>query len=56
MVPELTLPDTLERMVSAGQVQPPAETGMPDLIPDLAPDVDSLGDLLIADRERERNR
>jgi hypothetical protein len=37
-------------------VQPPAETGMPELIPELAPDVDSLGDLLIADRQRERNR
>jgi prevent-host-death family protein len=56
MVPEAALPDTLERMIEAGQVQPPAETGMPDLIPELAPDGDSLGDLLIADRERERNR
>jgi prevent-host-death family protein len=56
MVPETALPDTLERMVSAGQVQPPAETGMPDLIPELAPDVDSLCDLMIADRARERNR
>jgi len=37
-------------------VTPPAELGMPDLMLDLAPGVDSLSDLLIADRERERRR
>jgi len=30
--------------------------GMPDVLIDLAPGVDSLADLLIADRDRERNR
>jgi hypothetical protein len=29
---------------------------MPDLIPDLVPEVDSLSDVLLADRQRERGR
>ena len=29
---------------------------MPEVIPDLAPEVESLSELLIADRDRERNR
>jgi hypothetical protein len=43
-------------MIAAGEVKVPAEHGMPDLIPDLAFDVESLADLLIADRDMERNR
>jgi prevent-host-death family protein len=56
MVPEVADPSTLERLISAGQVQPPAERGMPDIIPELASHAGSLSDLLIADRDRERNR
>lgn len=29
---------------------------MPELIPDLAPGLESLADLLVADRDKERNR
>jgi hypothetical protein len=32
----------------------PAESGMPELIEDLAPEVDSMTELLLAERERER--
>lgn len=56
MVPEVEHPGTLQRMIAAGEVRPPAEHGMPDLIADLAPDEPSLSDVLIADRDRERSR
>jgi antitoxin (DNA-binding transcriptional repressor) of toxin-antitoxin stability system len=56
MVPEVEHPGTLARMVAAGEAKAPAEWGMPDVIPDLAPGVESLADLLVADRDRERNR
>jgi prevent-host-death family protein len=56
MIPADEHPGTLEQMIAAGEVQAPAETGLPDLIEDLAPGTDSLADLLIADRNAERNR
>jgi prevent-host-death family protein len=56
LVPEIENPSTLERMISAGTVRPPAESGMPDLVPELADDVASLSDLVIADRDKERHR
>jgi hypothetical protein len=34
--------------------EPPVEYGMPDLIPDLAPDVESVSDLIVPERDRER--
>ena len=43
-------------MIDSGEVTPPAELGMPDLVLELAPEVGSLSDLLIADRDKERNR
>jgi hypothetical protein len=43
-------------MIMAGEARAPAETGMPDVQTDLAPDTDSLAALVIADRDRERNR
>jgi hypothetical protein len=43
-------------MISAGQVRAPAETGMPEVQADLSAETDSLADILIADRDRERNR
>jgi prevent-host-death family protein len=55
MVPEVEHPSTLARLVAAGEARAPAEQGIPDVIPDLAPDVESLADLLVADRDRERN-
>ena len=33
----------------------PADLGMPDLHPDLAADTSSLSDLLISERDQERN-
>jgi prevent-host-death family protein len=56
MVPEDEHLSTLQQMIAAGEVRAPAEQGMPDVVPDLAPDVASLADVLIADRDRERNR
>ncbi|MGW3039154.1 type II toxin-antitoxin system Phd/YefM family antitoxin [Kitasatospora sp. NPDC001159] len=56
LVPETAPETTLERMVAAGEVTPPAERGMPELTLDLLPDVGSLSDLLIEDRDQERNR
>lgn len=56
MVPEVEHPGTLARMVAAGEARAPAEWDMPDVIPDLAPGVESLADLLVADRDGERNR
>jgi len=56
LVPEIEDPSTLERMISDGTVRAPAEQGVPDLIPELAEGVASLSDLVIADRDKERNR
>jgi prevent-host-death family protein len=56
MVPEPEPTDTLHRMVAAGEVRPPAEPGMPEVAEDLAPHVESLSDLLTAEREQERRR
>lgn len=56
MVPETEHLGTLQLMISAGEVRPPAELGMPELISDLAPEVESLADLLVAERDRERHR
>ncbi|MGH2598791.1 MAG: type II toxin-antitoxin system Phd/YefM family antitoxin [Pseudonocardiaceae bacterium] len=56
MVQEIEHPNTLQQMIAAGRVRPPAEYGMPELIHDLAPGPESLADLLIADRDKERNR
>jgi hypothetical protein len=56
MIPEARQPDMLRQMIATGEVRPPAQQGMPDLIPELAPHIESIADLLIADRDRERNR
>lgn len=54
MVPEVESPGVLGRLVAEGRVTAPAETGMPELMPDLVPEVDSVTDLLLAEREQER--
>jgi prevent-host-death family protein len=56
LVPEDERPGALQRMIDSGEVTPPAELGMPDLMLDLAPEIDSLADVLIADRDKERRR
>lgn len=56
LVPEDERPDTLRRLIDSGEVTPPAELGMPDLALELAPGVESLSDLLIAERDSERRR
>jgi prevent-host-death family protein len=56
MVPEAESSGTLSRLVVEGTATAPAEQGMPDLIPDLALESDSLSDVLLADRQRERGR
>jgi prevent-host-death family protein len=54
MVPEVSQPGTLHRLVTAGTATAPAEQGMPELIDDLVPELDSVAELLVAERERER--
>lgn len=54
MVPEVEPPGVLGRLVAEGTATAPAQTGMPELILDLAPEVDSVTELLLADRERDR--
>jgi uncharacterized ferredoxin-like protein len=56
MVPEVESVGILSRLVAEGTVTAPAEQGMPDLISDLVPEVESVTDVLLADRERERGR
>ncbi|MYW66543.1 type II toxin-antitoxin system prevent-host-death family antitoxin [Streptomyces sp. SID8379] len=56
MVPETEAPSVLQRMLKSGDAQPPAEQGMPELIPDLAPDLPSLSELLHTERDKERRR
>ena len=54
MVPEIEQPGVLSQMVAAGTATAPTESDMPELIPDLAPGIDSVSDLLLAEREQER--
>jgi prevent-host-death family protein len=56
LVPEDERPGPLQRLINSGEVSPPAELGMPDLMLELAPGVESLSDLLIEDRDKERRR
>ena len=56
MVPEVEAPGTLSRLVAEGTATAPSEYGMPEPIPDLAPALDSLTDVLLADRQRGRDR
>lgn len=56
MVPETEHHGMLQKMLATGEVRAPADRGMPELIPELAPDVESLADLLVADRENDRKR
>jgi hypothetical protein len=55
-VPEVEAPGTASRLVAEGTATAPAEHGVPDLIPDLVPELNSLSDVLLADRQRERER
>jgi prevent-host-death family protein len=54
MVPEIESPGVLSRLVAEGTATAPAEQGMPEQIEDLVPDVESLTDVLLAERNRER--
>lgn len=56
MVPEVEPTGALQRLIAAGEVTPPAEHGMPEIMVGLAAEHESLSDLLIADRARERER
>jgi prevent-host-death family protein len=56
LVPEIENPTTLERMVADGSVHPPSHRGMPEVVPELAEGTASLSDLVIGDRDKERNR
>ncbi|MGF1661537.1 MAG: type II toxin-antitoxin system Phd/YefM family antitoxin [Kineosporiaceae bacterium] len=54
MVPEVERPGALHRLVAAGDATAPVELGMPDLIDDLVPEVESLADLLLSERDGDR--
>ncbi|HVQ95511.1 MAG TPA: type II toxin-antitoxin system prevent-host-death family antitoxin [Mycobacteriales bacterium] len=54
MVPEVEQPGALHRLVANGGATAPAEQGMPELIPDLLPEIDNLTETLIADRDEGR--
>ncbi|WP_100497727.1 type II toxin-antitoxin system Phd/YefM family antitoxin [Geodermatophilus chilensis] len=56
MVPEVERPGALHELVASGEATAPIDQDMPELIPDLAPEVESLAELLVADRRRERDR
>ena len=56
MVPEIEAADPLQRMIESGHTTPPAEHGMPEMAPELAPNVPSLSDLLLSERDKERRR
>jgi prevent-host-death family protein len=56
MVPEVERPGALHQLVVAGEATAPAEHGMPELIDDLLPETDSVTDVLLADRDRDRQR
>ena len=56
MVPEVERPGTLHDLVVSGEATAPVDQGMPELMPDPAPQVDSLAELLVTDRRRERGR
>lgn len=54
MVPEMGSSGTLARLVADGSVTAPAEEGMPEIVSDLLPEVDSIADELLAERRRGR--
>ena len=54
MVPEIESPGVLSRMVAEGAVTAPTDGGLPELMDDLAPEIDSVTDLLLDERARER--
>jgi len=54
MVPEVESPGVLSRMVTEGTATAPAEDGLPELMEDLVPEVDSVTDLLLEERAGER--
>ena len=56
MVPEVESPGVLRRLVAEGTATAPAQNGLPELIPDLVPETESMTELLLADRERDRSR
>lgn len=56
MVPEVERPGALHELVASGEATAPIDQDMPELIPDLAPEVESLAELLVADRRRDRDR
>ncbi len=56
MVPEVEPTTLLQRMIAAGEAHPATDVGMPEIIEDLAPNVPSVADLIIAERQAERAR
>ena len=56
MVPEVDSLTALHRAVAAGEAQAPGELGIPEVVPDLAASIESLAELMVADRDRERRR
>ncbi|MBB3086672.1 type II toxin-antitoxin system Phd/YefM family antitoxin [Geodermatophilus sabuli] len=56
MVREVERPGSLHDLVVSGEATAPVDQGMPELIPDLTPELDNLTELVVTDRRRERGR
>lgn len=56
LVPEVESDGPLARMIASGEVTPPANQGIPEVIPELSAEPESLSELLVADRDQERRR
>ena len=56
MVPEVGQLTMLQRAVLDGKAQPPATAQMPDVIAELSELPGDLGDMIVGERDRERNR
>jgi|GEM_PF-4505881 len=54
MTSEAERPGTLEQLIESGEVRAPSQHGMPDLVPELATHRSNYADILISERERER--
>ena len=52
--PVVASPGVLSRLVADGTATAPAEDGLPELLEDLVPEVESVTDLLLRERARER--
>lgn len=56
IVPEADRRNLLQELIAAGEVEKPVDTGLPELLVDIAPECGVLSELLVYDRGRETDR